>query len=304
MARGASAIRAGSRRAVCSASVALLWISACAAAGPSPARAGAAEPPTRIVSINACSDQLLFALADRGRIAALTHYAVDDSYSIYSAQVLASGIRLIRGSAEEVLKLKPDLVLAGTYTRRATRQLLERHGVRLELLPPPANVEEARAAIRRVASLIGSKARGEALIARIEGALAAAPDLRAQGLTVLQIQRRGFVSGPETLVGDLLRRLGVANAAPQLGIDGIGRASLEAALKARADGLVLFDPAARATDQGAALLLHPALAALYPRQRRVSLPGRLVLCAGPALPLAIAELTKSLGRLPPRSRQP
>jgi iron complex transport system substrate-binding protein len=304
MTRGASAIRGRGRRTFCPASVVLLWIISFAATAFAPARAAEPDPPARIVSINACADQLLFALADRGQIAALTNYSVDDGYSIYADEVRASGIQLIRGNAEEVLKLTPDLVLAGTYTRRATRQLLQRHGVRLELFPPAGNVEEAKEAIRRVAALIGGKARGEELIARIDQALAAAPDLRARGLTVLQIQRRGFVSGPETLVGDLLWRLGVANAAPHLGVDGIGRASLEAALKVQADGLLLFDPAGRVTDQGAALLLHPALAELYPSERRVSLPGRLVLCAGPALPMAIAELTRSIGQLSPRSRRP
>ena len=63
----------------------------------------------------------------------MTHYAIRDDFSIYTDQVEKSGIKLIRGGAEEVLKLKPDLVLAGTYTRRATRELLARQGLKIEL---------------------------------------------------------------------------------------------------------------------------------------------------------------------------
>jgi iron complex transport system substrate-binding protein len=283
------------RRAIRFVPVVLLLITSVAAAAHTEAR------PKRIVSINACTDQLLFALADRDQIAALTHYAVRDDFSIFTGEIAASGIKLIRGSAEEVLKLKPDLVLAGTYTRRATRDLLQRHGLPLELFPPVSSVDEARAAIRQAADLFGQKARGEALIGRIDAELASVPRAGPNVPSVLQLQRRGFVSGPETLIGNLLQRLGAANAATEIGIPRLGRASLEAALKAKADALVLFDPYLRPADQGAALLSHPALAEAYPPERRIVVPGRLIVCAGPALPQAIMELAKGLAQLSPRA---
>jgi iron complex transport system substrate-binding protein len=264
----------------------------------------APQRPLRVVSINACTDQLLFALADRDQIAALTHYAAEEDFSIFPTEVQASGVPLIRGSAEEVLKLKPDLVLAGTYTRRATRELLKQYSVRVALFPSSNTVEEAKAAVRQAAELLGHEDRGEALIERIDRALAAAPGLGTRRLSVLQLQRRGFVSGPDTLLGDLLTRLGVANAAAKLGLKGVSRSSLEAALKVKADALVLFDPSARAADQGAALLQHPALADAYPPERRIVLPGRLVICGGPALPEAIAALADALQGLRPRTAQP
>ena len=294
MARRAAAIRGKRERRVRAATVAFLLALAGFAQAPGAAQQGAPERPGRVVSINACTDQLLFALADRDQIAALTHYAAEDDFSIYTAEVKASGLPLIRGSAEEVLKLKPDLVLAGTFTRRATRELLKQHGVRLALFPPSNNVDETKAAIRQAAQFLGHKDRGEALIAEIDRGLAAAPSLSGHGLSVLQLQRRGFVSGPDTLLGDLLARLGVENAAGRLGLKGVARSSVEAALKVKADALVLFDPSGRAADQGTALLQHPALADAYPPERRVILPGRLLVCGGPALPLAIAALADGL----------
>jgi iron complex transport system substrate-binding protein len=284
------------KRAIRFVPVVLLLISSVAAAAHTEAR------PKRIVSINACTDQLLFALADREQIAALTQYAVRDDFSIFTDEIAASGIKLIRGNAEEVLKLKPDLVLAGTYTRRATRDLLQRHHLPLELFPPVSNVEEAKSAIRKTADLVGQQARGEALVRQIDAALAAVSQVKPPGPNVLQLQRRGFVSGPETLIGDLLQRLGAANAATEIGIPRLGRASLEAALKAKADALVLFDPYLRPADQGAALLSHPALADAYPPERRIVVPGRLIVCAGPALPQAIMELAKGLAQLSPRAQ--
>ncbi len=294
MARRAAAIRGTRKGRICAAAVAFLLAPACFPQAPGAAQQGAPERPGRIVSINACTDQLLFALADRDQIAALTHYAAQDDFSIYTAEVKASGVPLIRGSAEEVLKLKPDLVLAGTFTRRATRELLKQYGVRLALFPPSNTVDETKAAIRQAAQLFGHSDRGEALIADIDRALAAAPSLTDRSLSVLQLQRRGFVSGPDTLLGDLLARLGVTNAAQRIGLKGVARSSVEAALKVKADALVLFDPSARATDQGTALLQHPALAEAYPPERRVVLPGRLIVCGGPALPMAIEALADGL----------
>ena len=250
---------------ICAAAVAFLLALAAFALSPGAAQQAAAEHPMRIVSINACTDQLLFALADRNQIAALTHYAAEDDFSIYTGEVKASGIPLIRGSAEEVLKLKPDLVLAGTFTRRATRELLKQYGVNARAVPAIRHGRGDEGGDPAGGETLRPQDRGEALIAEIDRALAAAPSLSGRNLSVLQLQRRGFVSGPDTLLGDLLARLGVANAAERMGLTGVSRSSVEAALKVKADALVLFDPSARATDQGSALLQHPALAEAYPR---------------------------------------
>lgn len=250
--------------------------------------------PLRIVSINACTDQLLYALADREQIAALTHYSVKDDFSIFADEIRESGISLIQGNAEEVLKLKPDLVLAGTYTRRATRELLARFDVRVELFPPARNIAESKEVIRHVAELAGHPDKGDALIARIDHALKVQESVAGKPPALLQLQRAGYVSGSRTLIGDLLARLGVRNAATGLGVENIGVTSLEQALKMQADGLVMFNPFMTATDQGSAMLLHPALRTIYPPERRIVIPGRLVLCGGPSLPEAITELRRQL----------
>jgi iron complex transport system substrate-binding protein len=299
MARRKAAIRGRRKCGICAAAVAFLL--ATCSGFPVAAQPDAPERPLRIVSINACTDQLLFALADREQIAALTHYAAEEEFSIYTAEVKASGVPLIRGNAEEVLKLKPDLVLAGTFTRRATRELLKQYGVNVALFPPSNTVDETKAAIRQAARLFGHQDRGQVLVGAIDRALAGVPGSSGSAISVLQLQRRGFVSGPDTLLGDLLRRMGVANAAERMGLKGVSRSSVEAALKARADALILFDPSARASDQGTALLQHPALAQAYPPDRRIVLPGRLLVCGGPALPSAIAALANALSSLSPRS---
>ncbi len=252
----------------------------------------AAPPPQRIVSINACTDQLLFEIATPAQITALSHYAANPAFSRYATAVKARGIPLISGSVEEVLKLKPDLVLAGAWTKTATRAQLTERGVALEVFTPEVSVETSLAAIRRVARLTGQTDRGAALVRDIETALAAAPHFASGRMTALQMQRRGYASGGRTLAGDILRRMGVTNAADALGIAGVGAVSLEAVLKARPGALILSGGQPGAPDQGAALLQHPALLAAYPRERRIVLPARMAECGGPAL----AEMVRLLGR--------
>ena len=50
-------------------------------------------------------------------------------------------------------------------------------------------------------------------------------------------------------------------------------------------------------DQGQAFLLHPALQRLYPLQRRIVIPERLTLCAGPMLADALDRLADAIAKL-------
>lgn len=254
--------------------------------------------PQRIVSVNACTDQLLLALADREQITALTHYAANPALSIYVDAVKAEGIKLIRGDAEEVLKLKPDLVLIGSFTRLATRQRLKDFGIQMEVYAPAESIEAAKAEIIRTAKLIGREARGEALIAEIDGALAEAQAIvQRRSLTLLQLRRSSYVSGAGTLFDDVLDKLGALNAGRRLGVKGTRQASLEAILKLKPDVLVMFDDLGRPGDQGAAFLHHPALEASFPAERRIVLPGNQIVCGGPSLPLLIHSLAAAMARL-------
>jgi iron complex transport system substrate-binding protein len=267
----------------------LLFFSGLADAAAAPASEDT-KPPSRIVSINACTDQLVWALADPSQIAALSYYAADSSYFTEAAAVRASGLRLIRGSAEEVLKLHPDLVLAGGFTSFATRSWLKNAGIRLAALPEAESVEEAKEAVRKVAALTGHPERGETLIAKIDDGLRSLKKAGGSGISVLELQRRGFASGQKTLLGDLLSQAGLSNAASRLGIVSVSHIPLEAILKLHPDFLVMSSAEPDAADQGSALLLHPALAEEYPPSRRIILPENLTVCGGPSLPLAMQSL--------------
>lgn len=247
----------------------------------------------RVVSINLCTDQLLLALNEPGdnfaQIAALSRFSRREDMSYLARQAAVSPS--VRGTAEEVLRLAPDVVFAGAFSGRATREFLATRGVRLETFAPPRSIAEAKREIERMAMLLGQSDSGARLVGEIEAAVAEAAS-RARGRparSALAIQQRGFVSGHATLLSSAMDAAGLVNAAAALGIEGVGRASLEMIIRLAPDVLIV-EGLGSARDQSTALLHHPALARAYPAQRTVQLSAAETTCGGPALAPLIRRL--------------
>lgn len=257
-----------------------------------------AEAPRRVVSINLCADQLLVALADREQIAGLSAFATDPEISPVAAEARAFPVTDQR--SEAAVALKPDLVLAGPLDRSALRRVLTELGLQVHEVGLVTDLSGARAQVREVAGLLGRPERGEALIAAIDAAQARlTAATRGRAGTALVVERSGYVAGQDSLAAALLRAAGLTptpGAPPGYG----GFVSLERLLVMRPDLLVLHSPITSAEDQGALFLAHPALAALYPPQRRLLLPRRFALCGGAALVAAFDYLTQALAA--PRAR--
>ncbi len=123
----------------------------------------------------------------------------------------------------------------------------------------------------------------DAALARLKAAARKPP------ATALVVERGGYASGPKSLVAALLAEAGL-RPPPGAPAGFGGYLPLELLLVMRPDFLVLKDPPSRAGDQGALFLTHPALAALYPPERRIALASRYTLCGGPALVAALNDL--------------
>jgi len=240
----------------------------------------AADLP-RIASINACTDQLLLALADPDQILGLGPYSRDATRS-WSAAAAHRYPRL-SGEAEDVLVLKPDVVVAGSFTKRATRELLKEQGQNVVTFDVAHSLDEVKAQIRKMGEVTQHPDRAEVYISRIDAALARTRQFVAKHrYRVLSISRRGWVSGSRSLMSSLLAEIGLTNAAGELGLKFGGFASLEAIV---------------AEDEGRAFLLHPALEHFYPPSKRLVVPERLTVCGGPmvadALDRIVSEITRA-----------
>jgi len=259
------------------------------------APAYSAEQP-RIASINLCTDQLLATLADPEQILGLSPYARDPARS-WDAKKAAQFPHL-SGEAEDVLVLKPDIVVAGRYTKRATRELMKDKGLRVVEFDPARSFEDVKKQLRQMGALVKHPDRADAEIAKLDAAMAYARETaRRKPFRVLAVSRRGWVSGGDNLTTSLLSAAGLTNAGGELGLKAGGYASLEAIVSLKPDFLLVTDSNDYAEDEGRAFLLHPALEKFYPASKRIVIPEKLTVCGGPTLAQALDRLATELQRV-------
>ena len=259
--------------------------------------AGATDLP-RVASINLCTDQLLMAVADPEQIVGLSPFSRDRLQS-WDAEK-AKRFNRLSGDAEDVLLLKPDVVLSGDYTRHATRELLKQKNVNVADFGFVRSLDEAKEQLLRVGKIVKQPERAAAIVAQIDDAVSRAKATTAnKPHRILVLSRRGWVTGKDSLVNSLLTMLGQHNAASELGFEFGGFVSMEAILHVRPDALLVADGQDFAGDEGQAFLLHPAMERFYPLAKRMVVPEKLTVCGGLMLVETINRFADELKRLDP-----
>jgi iron complex transport system substrate-binding protein len=256
------------------------------------ASAARASPPPTVASINLCADQHVLALADAEQILTVSWLAADPEESLFAQE--AARHRLNYGSAEELLELKPEVVLAGAYTSPYTRALLRRLGYRVVELAPENSVADIERNVRLVAAAAGHPERGERLVAQVREQVRTLEENRpAARAAAVVVRPGGFTVGADTLAHELLALAGLRNVAAEQGLDRWGSLSMEALLKSFPE-VVVFTGYRRAQPSLAnAVLEHPALALLGATRRTVTVPAAYLSCGLPASLEAAAILQRA-----------
>ena len=243
-----------------------------------------ARPP-RIVSINPCIDAVLVQVADPAQIAGISHYSQDPRATSIPLG-LAARFHATSGTAEEVVALRPDIVLSGPHADPATIAALRRMHIALVQYPVPETVAESTAQVRDIADIARHPDRGAALAARIA---AAARPSGATPLPALIWQTGGLVPGSGTLPDELMRRAGFRNMSAAYGLKRWDVLPLEY-LIARPPRVLLSVAAAEAGEDR--LTSHPAIRRLARRIVIAPYPARLMNCGGPTIIDAMARLKR------------
>lgn len=249
-----------------------------AAGQPKPEQAA----PWRVVSLNPCLDAILLEVANPGQIRALSHYSHDPAQSAVADR--ARNFPVTYETAEEILMLEPDLVLASIHDSPATRRALEKMNIPVLAFGVPETVEESHRQIREVAARVGHPERGEALIRRIDSALEALrPAPGARPVPALILQPGGFSPGNGTLQDDLLARAGLQNVAARYGVRYWGVVRLEELVANPPRLLLTGESGSSALAGGDRMLAHPVLKRLRGRMVASPWPPHLLFCGGPTL---------------------
>ena len=236
----------------------LLILAGCGTAAPPPAPPGTAAAdgyprtvtdgagrsihlparPVRIVSQSLASDEMLFPMVAPARLVGLSSLSRDPAYSNVVAEAAAHPAPSIE-SAEDIVRLKPDLIFVTTYSRAEVVQVLESTGAPVYRLANFDDIDGVMANLRRIGAAVGEEAAAERMVAAMDTRLTkvAAQRVGRPQLRVLSFAG-GFTAGLGTSFDDIVRRAGGINEAAARGVDKFAKISEEQVLAWNPDVLV------------------------------------------------------------------
>jgi iron complex transport system substrate-binding protein len=233
--------------------------------------------PQRIVSQTVGTDELLVDLCQPHRIAALSFLSRNPAYS----DVVLAAERFPQvqdGSAEQILKYKPDLVLFTNYSRPELVEQIKRAGIPVLVFDRFNTLEDVYGNIRKLGKALGRAQAAESLIRQCEDRVSVLQK-RLQGVIprrVIAPSSYHYLAGLETTFQDLCDHAGAINVAGEAGLRGHSPTPTEALMRWSVDYLVLSDTGAR--DKLTTLRKHPSFGMLPATQmgRVVWIPEALL----------------------------
>jgi len=170
------------------------------------------ERPMRIVSLDFCADQYVLKLADREQILAISP---DGVKSFSHMRDEAMGMPTVRAIAEDVLILKPDLVVRSYGGGPNAAAFFERAGIPVLQVGWASSLHGEGTGtipdlIQQMADGLGQTDRGEALVAEYKNRLEQIQE-NATGTPTLYMTPSGVTSGEGSLIHEALLAAGLEN---------------------------------------------------------------------------------------------
>jgi iron complex transport system substrate-binding protein len=241
--------------------------------------------PQRIVSLDYCADQYVLELADREQIAALSPDATRDFSYLRDK---ATGIAQVPARAEDVIVLRPDLVVRSYGGGPGAKAFFERAGIAVAGLGFANDYGAIRANIMEMAEAMGQPARGTALVARFDARLSAITP-RPSSPSGLYMTPSGVTTGEGSLIHTMMKTAGLANFQTEAGWNPL---PLERLARERPDLIVaaFFGGHTSHQDQWSAAR-HPVARVQLEGREVVSLDGAVTACGGWFVMDAIEAMT-------------
>ena len=229
-----------------------------------------AEPakPQRVASINLAADEVLVALLPPARLVSVTRWADEKGTSNVVGRVPAPVHRFVKADLEQLVSLRPDLVVVSEYTDADFLRQLELTGLRFHRMQGLTSIPGVRAAILDLGRAVGEEEAARVLVARFDSVLA---DLhrRLEGAKRPRVLywSSGMTAGADTAIGALIEVAGGVNVGREMGVSGIAPPGAERVFVADPD-VVLVGTWPRAQED---LTEHPLL-----QKMRAVREGRIV----------------------------
>jgi iron complex transport system substrate-binding protein len=257
-----------------------------------------AAPPGRIVSETLGSDEVLFGVCAGAQLVGVSSVALDDRYSNVASQVRSLSLPTIN-TVEQTVELRPDLVFVASYSAAEQVELPRSTGIAVFRLNDFDHVSGIIGNIRAVGFAVGEDQCAANLASRIEKRLAEIASEAARHSSrprAMLYDPSGYTAGTNTLIDEMLRRVGARNVAAEHGIRGSTRISAEAVALWQPDFIIAGAAHGEFDQVKQALLSDPSIArspAGRP-ERIIVVNDRFLLCVSqyivPAMEAMVAGL--------------
>ena len=264
-------------------------------AAPVPVRA----MPRHIMSMDMCDDLLLLMLVPRSRIASVTHLAHNAAATLLPGA--DAGVPINHGTAEEILRQQPDLIIGSPWATPVARRLARQVGARMVEMETPTDFAGIRRVVRRFGAIVGSPQRAEALVRAMDAELASLATARPRRpIRVVAWSGSGSVPGRGTLTHAIITVAGAENIGARYQDARYSSFGLEELLAARPDAVMQGVERYAGTSLTTRRARHPVIGRLF-AGRQIEYPDAAYTCGLPQSAHAAVELRQALDRLPPRS---
>ena len=235
-----------------------------------------------VASLNLCTDEYLLLLARPRDLASVSFLSQDPQES--PLWKVARGHHANRGSLEDVLKKRPQVVLTMGGGGRATSLIARRLGIRTVDLRPASSFDDVVFNFRAVAAALGAPERAHLWINRLAKLRSTAP---ARGRDAIWIGGGGQSIGVPSIGADWMRLAGLQQRRLS-----DGRVSLEVLLVRPPAVLVRSEYRSGQISRGSEWLTHPIVR--NARSKRLQTDGRAWTCMGPLVIGEVERLRASL----------
>jgi iron complex transport system substrate-binding protein len=183
--------------------------------------------------------EVLLAIAPRERLAGVHELAVDPRFSVVVEA--ARGLPLVGADAEQLLAVRPDLVICDAFTRPETLALLSAAAVPVVRTANPGSFDDIAGNIRRIGRLCHLQPQAEQLVAtmhaRLQALAAGAPAIAAW--RVINLDGGLHTYGRGSLFAAVVAVAGARPLAVERGVGPFRKVDVEALLAWQPDALVI-----------------------------------------------------------------
>lgn len=250
----------------------------------------AVAQPMRVVSMNLCTDQLAMLLAAPDQLHSVSYIAKDPRASAMTEEAERHVIN--HGLAEEIYLMRPDLVVAGTYSMRATVDMLRRLGIPVVQFDPAFSFDDVRDRITRMGEALQRQQAAKAMLADFDARLQA---LRTEGQhnpRAVLYYANGYTSGNNTLAGQILLAAGFVNIASEQGYLAGQNLPLEILAMTDPEAVITAHPYPGAS-RSEAILDHPVVRTLRQGRAGAAMTDHDWVCGTPYVLRAIEGLSEA-----------